>query len=51
MTTLANTHCPQCHAPLADSDTCETHFHTLLGWEREYLLYGVHHLLVLTYHL
>jgi hypothetical protein len=51
MTTPPTTHCPECRAPLTANDTCESHFHTLLGWELEYLLYDVHHLLVLTYHL
>jgi hypothetical protein len=43
--------CPECRAPLAEDETCEAHFHTLLAWEWEYAMPDVHHLLVLVYHM
>ena len=47
----AEPRCPECGAPQGDGLTCADHFHQLLGWEYEYLLFDVHHLLVLCYHL
>jgi hypothetical protein len=43
--------CPECGAHWRDSRTCADHFHQLAAWELEYLLYDVHHLMVLSYHL
>lgn len=43
--------CPECDADWSDGQTCTDCFHLLLGWEHEYQLPDVHHLLVLCYHL
>jgi hypothetical protein len=43
--------CPECGAPQVNGLTCADHFHQLLGWELEYLLFDLHHLMVLCYHL
>jgi hypothetical protein len=43
--------CPECGARWQGTRTCTDDFHLLLGWELAYLVYDVHHLLVLCYHL
>lgn len=43
--------CPECGADWSDGNTCTDHFHMMLYWELEYLLYDVHHLMVICYHL
>jgi hypothetical protein len=44
-------HCPECGAEWAEGRTCAGDFHEMGGWELEYMLYDVHHLMVLSYHL
>lgn len=48
-----NNRCPECGAAWKDDQTCQEHFHQMLTWEAEYpdKTLGVHHLLVLCYHL
>ncbi len=45
--------CAECGAMLPSVNTCQDYFHQLLAWEFAYpaLTAGVHHLLVLCYHL
>jgi hypothetical protein len=43
--------CPECGEQWVDGQSCADAFHTLLGWEWEYNMLEVHHLLVLCYHL
>ncbi len=43
--------CAECGAPLDDGRTCQDDFYTMLGWEWEYQLLDVHHLMVLSYNL
>lgn len=45
------TTCSVCGARLEDDQACIAYFHLLLGWELDYGLYDVHHLLVLGYSL
>lgn len=47
----ASARCPECGAHHVAGLMCADHFHQLLGWEYGYLLFDVHHLLVLCYHL
>jgi hypothetical protein len=47
----APTTCPACGADWTGSQTCTDHFHLMSGWELDHRLYGVHHLMVLCYHL
>jgi len=43
--------CPECGADWSDGQTCTDHFHLMGFWELDYLLYDVHYLMVLCYHL
>lgn len=43
--------CPECLSPWSEGVTCEDHFHQMCSWELEYLVYDVHHLMVLCYHI
>ncbi len=41
--------CAECGAPLGDGRTCRDDFYAMLGWEWEYQLLDVHHLMVLSF--
>jgi hypothetical protein len=45
--------CPECDAEWKDGRTCQDHFHQMLAWEWEdtKTRFGIHHLMVLSYHL
>jgi hypothetical protein len=43
--------CPECGDRWLEGQMCADAFHVLLGWEWEYQMLEVHHLLVLSYHL
>ncbi len=43
--------CAECGALLEAGQTCQDHFYQMLGWEWEYQLLEVHHLMVLSYNL
>jgi hypothetical protein len=44
-------HCPDCGAVVPAGETCIDSFHMMGYWELEYLLYDVHHLMVVCYYL